>query len=58
MTLHHIRVAITLLFVLTVANLAASFTALSATRELRDQMLLLERQGVIGHPANYQCKFA
>lgn len=55
MTLHHIRVAITLLFVLTVANLAASFTALSATRELRDQMLLLERQGVVGGLAGSSC---
>jgi hypothetical protein len=47
MTLHHIRIAITLLFVLTTANLAASFAALSAVRDLR-QEALLSRQGGVG----------
>lgn len=54
MTLHHIRVSIALLFVLTAANLVASFVALSTVRELK-QELLLDRQRVVGALAGDSC---
>ena len=54
MTLHHIRIAITLLFVLTTANLAASFAALSAVRDLR-QEALLSCQGFVTGFAGEPC---
>lgn len=37
MNMHHVRNAVTLLLILTLANLAASFAALRAVRSVRDE---------------------